>query len=105
MHIPDNRNISTKLFRDLRNCGDERAEDEDFESRGRKEGGRIVPPRRQPVPCKRPRMEKRNHRTGNETSPRNERDDRAFTTGREPRVDEIVVSFRTSLGGQKWRLF
>jgi len=49
--------------------------------------------------------EKRERRTGDESSPCDERDDGTLTARREPKVDEIVVSFRSSLGGQQRSLF
>ena len=44
-------------------------------------------------------------RTGNESGPRDQCDDGSFATGREPGVDEIVLSFSRCFGGKKRTLF
>ena len=66
---------------------------------------KVVPSRSQSAPRGQPSNGKQNRRTGNETGPRNERDDGVFAARRKPRIDEIVVSFGGFLRAQKWRLF
>jgi len=90
-----------KFLCDLRDSGYERAEDEDCESHEEK---KIVSSWSVNVVWLRPN-EKRLRRTGDEPSPCDEREDCPLAARREPEVDEVVVGFGSSFGGQKWGLF
>ena len=100
--IPNHRNICSKVFCNIRDGGDERARDKDYESREqkRKKKGVIV----ESASATPTRLNERRH-TGDESSPCNERNDGAFAARREPEVDEIVISFCGFLGSQERRSF